>query len=112
MKKPAMKKQIAKKPRSVVKLNAAPAPVPPPPFWNRWSFRVLVGGVVAIVTGAYAMVNIPAICPPGTVICHHGPGAVIIDHDFFADVGRVLGKDGEGSVSVSNTEVDGVPFKP
>ena len=75
-----------------------------------WTFRLLIVGVVALGTGAYSMVNIPAICPPGTVICHHGAGAVTFDHDYFANVGRILGMDGGGSVSVSHTEVHNAPM--
>jgi hypothetical protein len=104
------KETDCEKKRSVARLNATPIPAPPAPFWNRWTFRVLVGGVVAVVIGAYTMVNLPAICPPGTVICHHGPGTVTLDHDLFANVGRVLGMEGEGNVSVSHTEVQNAPI--
>jgi hypothetical protein len=58
VKKPPASKPIAKK-LSVAKLNATPIPAPPAPFWNRWTFRLLVGGVVALGTGAYSMVNVP-----------------------------------------------------
>jgi hypothetical protein len=110
VKKPPAKKPIAKKPRSAAKLNATTVPAPPAPFWHRWPFRVLVGGAVAIATGAYSMVNIPAICPPGTLVCYHGHGPVRFDHDYFANVGRILGMDGGGSVSVSHTEVHNAPM--
>jgi hypothetical protein len=110
VKKPPAKKPIAKKPPSVAKLNATPISAPPSPFWNGWTFRLLVGGVVALGVGAYSMVNVPAICPPGTVICYHGHGQVKFDHDYFANVGRILGMDGEGSVSISHTEVHNAPM--
>jgi hypothetical protein len=87
-----------------------PYSAPPAPFWNRWTFRLLVGGVVALGTGAYSMVNVPAICPPGTLICYHGHGPVKFNHDYFANVGRILGMDGGGSVSVSHTEVHNAPM--
>jgi hypothetical protein len=110
VKKPTAKKPIAKKSGALPGSTRPLFLLPPAPFWNRWTFRVLVGGVVAVVIGAYTMVNLPAICPPGTVICHHGPGTVTLDHDLFANVGRVLGMEGEGNVSVSHTEVQNAPI--
>jgi hypothetical protein len=79
-----------------------------PPFWNRWTFRILVGGAVTILGGALALAELPTLCPPGTAICYHGGGTVNIDHSFFRNMTRVLGMEG-GSATMNNSEVVNPP---
>jgi hypothetical protein len=111
VKKPPAKKPIAKKPPSIAKLNAIPIPAPPAPFWNRWTFRLLIGGVVAITGGAFAMVNLRSTCPPGTAICVHGRGLTTVENGRVTGFPRALGIDG-GSLSVHHSEIDGFAGKP
>jgi len=105
-----VKKPTAKKP-STAKLEDASDPKTEAPFWNRWTFHVLVGGVVAVALGAFAMVELRTVCPSGTAICVHGPGSTTLDGVGFRGFARDLGIDG-GSLSVHQSENVGPTGKP
>jgi hypothetical protein len=111
MKKQNAKRSCANKQRTVTKLTATHISAPPTPFWNRWTFRALVGGLVVIAGGASAVVKLRITCPPGTAICVHGPGSTNLDGVGFSGFARDVGIDG-GSLSVRQSENVGPAGKP
>jgi hypothetical protein len=105
-----VKKPTAKKSRNVVKLNPTPVEQPTAPFWHRLLTVKIVTAVIGlvgiIVVGAYSVVNIPAICPAGTAICYHARGPVILDHNYFGNMARVIGMDGGSSLSAHSNVIE------
>jgi hypothetical protein len=110
VKKPPAKKPITKKlPR--IADNAMPLPPQPSRFWNRWTFRVLVVGVVAIVGGGYKVLSHQITCPPGTAICLHGPGLATFDHVWMRGFARDVGIEG-GTMSANQSVFEGRATTP